>query len=125
VPVFAYPAKARAVYLFRDGAEVRWEHARPRRGHRVRSRKGDDWIIADVLQSGADTYTVTCVAPREIDGTRNRALAYLRRDREFVLGMLFVATTTSVALSGVMPIWASLVVTAAIVTFMIFAWATK
>lgn len=123
--MFAHPARARAVYLFHDGAEVRWERTQPRRGLRVRSSRGDDWIVADVLQSGADTYTVTCVAPREIEGTGNRARAYLRRDREFVLATLFGATTSLVALSGVMPIWASFVVTAAIVTFVIFAWATK
>jgi hypothetical protein len=100
-------------------------HTQPRRGLRVRSRRGVVWIIADVLQSGADTYTVTCVAPREIDGMRERAMAYLRRDREFVLVTLFGAAWVLVALSSLMAIWVSFVLVAIIVTFVIFAWATK
>jgi hypothetical protein len=125
VTVFGHAAKTRVVYLFHDGAELRWVQTKPRPGRRVRSSQGDHWITAEVLQSGADTYTVTCVAPREINGTRERAMAYLERDREFVLVTLFGSGWTLFALSGFMAIWVSFVLVAIIVTFLIIAWATK
>jgi hypothetical protein len=123
--VFGHAAKTRVVYLFHDGAELQWEHTKPRPGRRVRSGEGVHWITADVLQSGADTYTVTCVAPREIDSARERAMAYLRRDREFVLVTLFGAAWTLIALSIFMAIWVSFVLVAIIATFVLFVWATK
>lgn len=83
------------------------------------------WITSDVLQSGADTYTVNCVAPREIDGMPERARAYLERDQDFVLVTLFGAAWTLFALSSFMAIWVSLLLAAIIVTFVIVAWATK
>jgi hypothetical protein len=123
--VFGHAAKTRVVYLFHDGAELQWVHTTPRPGRRVQSSRGVHWITADVLQSGADTYTVNCVAPREIDGMRERAMAYLERDREFVLVTLFGAAWTLFALSSFMAIWGSFVLVAIIVTFLTLAWATK
>ena len=57
----------RAVFLFHGSAEIRPVRNRPKRGGRVKSSRGDEWIVADVLQSGVDTYTVTCVAPGEFE----------------------------------------------------------
>ena len=123
--MLGHAAKTRVVYLFHDGAELQWVHTKPRPGRRVRSSQGVHWITADVLQSGADTYTVNCVAPREIDSTRERAMAYLERDREFVLVTLFAAAWALFALSSFMAIWVSFVLVAIIATFVIIAWATK
>ena len=123
--MFGHPAETRAVYLFHGEAELRWVRTPPRRGFRVRSSRGDAWIIADVLRSGARTYTVTCVAPREIDDIRARATAYLRRDWEFCLALPFMATGAVVALSIVTAIWFSFFLVATSAAFAIFAWATK
>jgi hypothetical protein len=98
---------------------------RPRRGARIRGDRGEYWIAADVLQSGASTYTVTCVAPRELEGRPERAMAYLRRDREFVLATLFFSTCAFVFLGMVLGILVSLVLVAIIAGFALFAWATK
>ncbi len=76
------------------------------------------------MQSGIDTYTVVCVAPREIEDTRERAWAYVKRDRVFLLATLFWATWGSLALAAVIAAWAS-VVFVVLVGVSIFAWATK
>jgi hypothetical protein len=71
------------VLLFPDSSEFRWVHRTPRLGSRIRSRAGDVWIVSEVLQSGADTYTVFCVAPREgLGGVRELAADLLARARE-------------------------------------------
>lgn len=54
---------ARVLFLFPDSSEIRHMRKPPTIGLRVRSEKGDVWTVAEVLKSGIDTYTVTCVAP--------------------------------------------------------------
>ena len=98
---------------------------RPKRGGRVKSSRGDEWIVADVLQSGVDTYTVTCVAPGEFERARERVVAYIKRDREFLLSMLLWAPLAVVALSLAMSIWGSVALVAAAVAVVSFAWVTK
>ena len=98
---------------------------RPTRGSRVKNDRGDEWIVADVLQSGVDTYTVTCVAPREFERRRERAMAYLRRDWGFALSMLLWVPLTIVALSFAVSVWASIALVATAAGAVWFAWATK
>lgn len=116
---------SRAVFLFHGSAEIRLVRKRPKRGGRVTNSRGDDWVVADVLQSGVDTYTVTCVAPREFESKRDRVGAYVRRDWAFAVGMLLWVPLALVTLSLAVSVWASiaLVVTAAGIVW--FAWATK
>ena len=78
-----------------------------------------------MLPSGAHTYTVICVAPREIGDLRERAMAYLRRDREFLLAALCAGALAGVALGSVMAIWVTVVLVVTIEAFAIFVWATK
>ena len=119
-------AKTRALFLFHGSSELQWVNQRPQRGSRVRSQHGaGDWIVADVLQSGADLYTVTCVAPREIVSVQMRVMAYLRRDREFALAMLLGSAWTFAALSYVLPMGVAFALVATITAFLWFAWATK
>ena len=114
-----------AVFLFHGSAELRPVRNRPKRGGRVKNSRGDEWIVADVLQSGANTYTVTCVAPGEFERTRERVVAYLRRDREFVLFMLLWVPLLVVTLSLAMSVWASVALVATAAAVVSFAWATK
>lgn len=124
--VFGAAAKTRALFLFHGSSELQWVKQRPQPGSRVRSQDGaGDWIAADVLQSGADLYTVTCIAPREITSVQMRVRAYLKRDREFVLVALFWSAWALLALSHVLPIWVAFALVAAITAFFSFAWATK
>jgi hypothetical protein len=51
--------------LFPDTAEIRHLDELPPLGTRLRSAAGHEWFVADVLQSGRDTYTVRCVGRRE------------------------------------------------------------
>lgn len=118
-------SNTRAVFLFHDTSELRWVSKAPRHGVRVRSNQGTDWIIDDVVRTGVDTYTVTCVAPGELADTRERAVAYLRRDREFLAATLFWSALVAVLLSQVANLWASLVVVGLLATVACFAWATK
>jgi len=53
----------RVVFLFPDSSDIRYMREPPAIGRRVRSEKGDIWTVAEVLKSGIQTYTVTCVAP--------------------------------------------------------------
>lgn len=55
-------AQSRVLFLFPDSSEIRYTR-KPKPGDRVRSAKGDIRTVAEVLKSGIDTYTVTCVAP--------------------------------------------------------------
>lgn len=50
--------------LFPDSAEVRHLDYVPPPGTRLRSASGHEWFVAEVLQSGRDTYTVRCVGRR-------------------------------------------------------------
>ena len=115
----------RAVFLFHGSAEIRPVRHRPKRGARIKNSRGDEWIVADVLQSGVDTYTVTCVAPREFESTRERVMAYVRRDREFVLGMALWVPLALVTLSFAISVWASIALVATAAAAVSFAWATK
>ena len=115
----------RAVFLFHGSAEIRPVRKRPKRGVRVKNSRGDEWIVGDVLQSGVDTYTVTCVAPREFDSRLERVAAYLRRDRDFVLAMLLWVPLAAVTLSLAMPLRASIALVAVAAAVVCFAWATK
>ena len=121
----AVTAKTRAVFLFHGSAEVRRVDKVPQRGARVRSRQGRDWVVCDVLRSGVDTYTVTCVGPDELHGIRARGLAYLRRDREFVLLALLWSALFFVCLSQIMRVWAAVVLVAIVAGLAWFAWVTK
>lgn len=50
----------------------------PRRGQRIRNNRGDVCFVTDVLQSGINTYTVTCVGRRDfLDDLRQRSPASL------------------------------------------------
>ena len=40
--------------------ESRWVHQKPRVGGRIADASGRTWRVADVLQSGRQTYTVVC-----------------------------------------------------------------
>jgi hypothetical protein len=51
--------------LFPDSAEIRHLDDVPPPGTRLRSASGHEWFVAEVLQSGRDTYTVCCVGRRE------------------------------------------------------------
>src|SRR5262245_14804871 len=123
--MFRVEGNLRVLYFFRGSSELRLERRVPRRGGRFRSSRGKDWIVDDVVQSGAATYTATCVAPHEIDDAWDRAAAYLRRDREFVIGALLFAPIGVGALSTMMAVWISVAVVAAVETFLLFVWATQ
>jgi hypothetical protein len=52
-------------------------------------------------------------------------MAYVRRDREFVLGMLLWVPLALVTLSLAMSVWASIALVATAAGAVWFAWATK
>jgi hypothetical protein len=52
------------VLRFPGSTEVRFLKRPPRRGQRIESASGDVWVVAQVLRSGTDTYTVECVGLR-------------------------------------------------------------
>ncbi len=55
------------VLLFPDSAESRWVERLPSPGTRIRSRQGGAvWVVDTILQSGRETYTVSCVDPRAV-----------------------------------------------------------
>jgi hypothetical protein len=68
---------AYCVLRFPDSIESRWLDRVPTPGTRIRSHGGHGywgrmWIVDEVLQSGNDTYTVTCVGRAEyLDKLRN------------------------------------------------------
>jgi hypothetical protein len=58
------------VLRFPNSAETRWFDHVPTPGTRIRSDHGDAywghlWVVDDVVQSGRNTYTVSCVERRE------------------------------------------------------------
>jgi hypothetical protein len=60
----------RAVIRFPDSAEIRHLDGVPSPGTRLRSASGNEWLVAEALRSGRDTYTVFCVGreePKEAD----------------------------------------------------------
>jgi hypothetical protein len=67
------------VLLFPDSTETRWFDHLPTPGTRISSDRGhwswsQVWVVAEVLQSGRDTYTVFCVGRREhLDRLRHRS----------------------------------------------------
>jgi hypothetical protein len=67
-----------AVLVFPHSTETRWLKTIPTPGMRIRDRGGDTywgrtWVVAEVLQSGVDMYTVHCVSRGEyLDRFRER-----------------------------------------------------
>ena len=55
----------RLVVLFPGSTELRDVDDLPQPGTRLRSESGHEWFVAEVLQSGRDTYTVCCIGRRE------------------------------------------------------------
>jgi len=55
----------RAVVRFPHSTEIRHFDGVPPPGTRLRSASGQEWVVADALQSGRDTYTVYCVERRQ------------------------------------------------------------
>jgi hypothetical protein len=53
------------VLRFPDSTEIHYVDEPPELGARVRSDTGRDWFVAEVLQSGRNTYTVLCVGRDE------------------------------------------------------------
>ena len=65
------------VLLFPDSAEGRWFKRPPHPGTRLRSQGGDlyagrVWVVDEVLQSGRDIYTVSCVGRAEYNDKRRQ-----------------------------------------------------
>ena len=69
------------VFLFPDSSELRSMRVCPRVGRHVRSPAGAVWRVAEVLKSGIDTYTVTCVAPSRVAKLPDLAADQLRHAR--------------------------------------------
>ena len=73
-------AQSRILFLFPDSGEIRYMREPPKLGCRVRSVTGGVWTVAEVLKSGIDTHTVTCLAPSP--GVRDLAADLLERARD-------------------------------------------
>ena len=72
--------------FFPDSTEVRWSKSPPRRGQRVKNQRGDVLFVTEVLPSGLNTYTVTCVGAQTfLEDLRTRS------SRELVSDLLWVA----------------------------------
>jgi hypothetical protein len=56
---------AHIVVRFPDTTEIHFLDEPPRRGRRIRSREGTEFVVSDVFQSGQSTYTVVCVRRAE------------------------------------------------------------
>ena len=56
----------RAVIRFPDSTEKRHLDGVPSPGTRLRSSSGKEWFVAEVLPSGRDLYTVSCLGPDEL-----------------------------------------------------------
>jgi hypothetical protein len=70
-----------AVLVFPHSTETRWLARPPTPGTRIRDLGGEShwgrtWVVAEVLQSGSDLYTVHCVS-------RTEYLERLRERRDF------------------------------------------
>ena len=72
------PHGVRVLFLFPDSSELRDVRKPPRRGHHVRSPEGAVWKVAEILKSGHETYTVTCVAPSRMGKMPNLAADHMR-----------------------------------------------
>ena len=48
------------VLIFPDSTESRWAWEPPQIGSEIKSRLGKSWRVEEVMQSGADMYTVHC-----------------------------------------------------------------
>jgi len=59
------PPPVRILFLCPDSSELRHMRDAPRLGSRIRSPQGAAWTVADVVKSGKNTFTVTCVARSE------------------------------------------------------------
>ena len=68
---------------------------------------------------------MTCVAPREFASRRERAVAYVTRDKDFALSMLLWVPLALVAFSFAMSVWASIALVATAAAVVWFVWATK
>ena len=53
------------VVRFPDHGEIQYLERVPTPGMRIRDYWGQEWVVAEALQSGRDTYTVSCVGRRE------------------------------------------------------------
>jgi hypothetical protein len=53
------------IFVLPDSTEGHWLERPPTPGTRVRSPLGSVWVVADVLQSGRETYSVFCVSRRD------------------------------------------------------------
>ena len=98
-------AQSRALFLFPDSSEIRYMAKPPTIGLRIRREQGDLWTVVNVLKSGIDTYTVTCVASPKgaldlvadlLEGARNsislsRRRAKPRIDQHVTHGIEWVA----------------------------------
>jgi hypothetical protein len=115
----------RAVFLFMDQPRFGQCAIAPNVVPASRTAEEASGSTLTYCKSGVDTYTVTCVAPQEFESRRERVVAYLRRDREFVLGLLLWVPLGLVTLSLAMSVWASFVLVATAVAVVSFAWATK
>ena len=73
-------AQSRILFLFPDSSEIRHLREPPKLRSRVRSATGGVWTVAEVLKSGIDTYTVTCLAPSP--GVRDLAADLVERARD-------------------------------------------
>ena len=56
----------RAVIRFPDSTEIRHLDGVPSPGTRLRCSSGKEWFVAEVLPSGHDLYTVSCLEPDEL-----------------------------------------------------------
>jgi hypothetical protein len=60
-----------------DHAEIQYLDRVPTRGTRLRDSRDQEWVVDEALQSGRDTYTVSCVGRPEL---QNDARSGTRRD---------------------------------------------
>jgi hypothetical protein len=80
------PREVGLVIFFPDSTEVRWSTSPPRRGQRVKNQRGDVSFVTEVLPSGLNTYTVTCVGAQAFrEDLRSRSA------RELVSDLLWAA----------------------------------
>jgi len=69
------------VLVFPDSTEGRWVWEPPRIGSEIKSRPGKNWRVEEVLESGADLYTVHCGPPPRLASPRDLATDLLERAR--------------------------------------------
>jgi hypothetical protein len=75
------PGEVCLVLLSSDSAEIRWSKRPPRRGQRVKNQRGDVSFVTEVLPSGLNTYTVTCVGAQAfLEDLRSRSSTELVSD---------------------------------------------